>query len=208
MRKIAPNLYVHAEPRGKWTHYSWLLARPQGNFLIACADVGDMLDEVTALGGISRVFITDIHFAAKWHGTVANHFGATLVCHEIDKDKVAARCKARKLETVAESARPGKDFLCLHTPGHADGGLCFYWATGPRRLLFTGDFLCNEQGVWTVFCGKSKRGVMAKSLAAVGDLGASGLCPGIGDSDPGEYVGLGRERVGEVVEETSGRFCG
>jgi len=208
MRKIATGLHVHEKPSGTWTHYSWLLVRPQGNFLIACANVGDELAAIQALGGLSHVFITDIHFVSRWHGDIANHCGATLVCHETDEKKVAARCRPAKLETVGESRQFGKDLLGVHTPGHADGGLCFLWNEGRRRLLFTGDFLCNGEGQWRVFCGKSKRKRMAQSLAAVERLGARGICAGIGDRDPGTFVALGRETVSNLIHETAERFCG
>lgn len=88
MEAISADLHLHTVSRGDWTNFSWLLRRKGGNLLVACADVSDILPEIEKLGGLSRVLLTDIHFANAWHGKVANHFGATLVCHESDKAKV------------------------------------------------------------------------------------------------------------------------
>ncbi|MBX3474087.1 MAG: hypothetical protein KF754_06855 [Planctomycetes bacterium] len=184
MEAISADLHLHTVSRGDWTNFSWLLRRKGGNLLVACADVSDILPEIEKLGGLSRVLLTDIHFANAWHGKVANHFGATLVCHESDKAKVKTRCKAAKLEALGARTQLEKDLLALHTPGHADGGLCYFWAGGKTATLFTGDFLCHTAKGWAVFCGQAKRKTMAKSLALVGELGVELLCPGVSQGEP------------------------
>lgn len=182
MKKVGTNLFLHVKPGSKWDSYSYLLKRVDGNFLIACGDVTECLEEVEEQGKLTHIFLTDIHFANKWHGEVANHFGATLVCHEIDRDKVKAKTKARAIACMGARDEVAKDFWSMHTPGHADGGLCFGWRNGKTVAVFTGDFLCRNRGQWVVFTSKSKHKVMSRSLTELAEVPANMICPGIGDA--------------------------
>ncbi len=207
MEKFGPSLHLHSVSRGEWTNFSWLIQRKGGNFLVACADVSDVLPEIEALGGVSRVFLTDIHFANAWHGKVANHFGATLDCHESDKAKVKTRCKATNLEALGPRTQLEKDFLAVHTPGHADGGLCYLWTGGKQATLFTGDFLCHTAKGWAVFCGKAKRKMMAKSLASVGELAVDVLCPGVSQGDPYSSEAFKKGGWVKLIGEVTASHC-
>lgn len=207
MEKIAANLYLHMLPKGKWTNYSWLLVRDDGNYLVACADVSDCLDEIEKFGGVKRVLLTDIHFAAAWHGKIANHFGASLVCHQSDAAKVKKRCKAAKNESIGAKTLLEDDLLVVHTPGHADGGLCYFWTPGKERILFTGDFLCPTTGGWAVFCGKAKRKTMAKSLSAVEELDVSRLCPGVCEGKPLPSQSFSQSGFSRLVADIIDKYC-
>ncbi len=207
MDKISASLHLHTLNRGEWTNFSWLLRRKTGNLLVACADVSEILPAIEKLGGLSRVLLTDIHFANAWHGKVANHFGATLVCHESDKARVKTRCKATKLETLGARTQLEKDLLALHTPGHAAGGLCYFWTGGEQQTLFTGDFLCHTTKGWAAFCGKSKRKTMAKSLAAAGELGVELLCPGVSQGEPQAMQTLKKGAWGKLIADTTATYA-
>lgn len=207
MEKVATDLHLHTLPRGDWTNFSWLLVRPGGNYLTACADVSEHLDEIEKLGGLSRVFLTDIHFANAWHGEAANHFGATLVCHNSDQPKVKARCKAAKLESIGERTQLDKEFLAVPTPGHADGGLCYLWTGAKQTVLFTGDFLCHAATGWAVFCGKAKRKTMAASLNTVGALPVTRICPGVSQGRPLATQVFAQGQWSKMVAETIAKFC-
>lgn len=207
MEKIHADLYLHTIERGEWTSFSWLLRRKGGNVLVACADVGDILPEIEKLGGLARVLLTDIHFANAWHGKVANHFGATLVCHESDQVKVKTRCKAAKMQALGARTQLEKDLLALHTPGHADGGLCYLWTGSKQETLFTGDFLCHTARGWAVFCGKAKRKLMAKSLATVGELGVELLCPGVSQGEPHPREALIKGQWPKLIAETTAQYA-
>lgn len=194
-------------PKGKWTNFSWLIVRKRGNFLIACADVSDRLDEIEKLGGVKRVFLTDIHFASAWHGKIANHFGATLVCHNTDAAKVKARCKASKNESLGMRTQLDDDFHSIHTPGHADGGLCYLWSPDGEGTLFTGDFLCSTSTGWAVFCGKAKRKTMAQSLNAVAGLPVTRLCPGVSEGKPLPMQEFAPKGFVKLTQDVIARYC-
>ncbi|MCC6572768.1 MAG: hypothetical protein IT462_03165 [Planctomycetes bacterium] len=207
MEKIATNLYLHQLPRGKWTNFSWLIKRKAGNYLIACADVTDALGEIEKLGGVKRVFLTDIHFANAWHGKVANHFGAALVCHESDAAKVKKRCKATKNESLGMRNQVDDDFHSMHTPGHAEGGLCYLWEPDGEGTLFTGDFLCATTGGWAVFCGQAKKKTMSQSLKAVAGLPVARLCPGVSEGKPLPMKEFAPRGFSKLVDDTIAKFC-
>lgn len=207
MEKINADLYLYTANRGEWTNFSWLLKRKGGNLLVACADVSDILPEIEKLGGLSRVLLTDIHFANAWHGKVADHFGAKLVCHESDKAKVKTRCKPARLEVLGARTQLEEDLLAVHTPGHADGGLCYFWTGGKTATLFTGDFLCHTGNGWAVFCGKAKRKIMAKSLATVGELGVELLCPGVSQGEPYPREAMKKGQWPKLIAETTAAYA-
>lgn len=207
MEANTADLHLHTVSRGEWTNFSWLLRRKGGNVLVACADVSDILPEIEKLGGLSRVLLTDIHFANAWHGKVANHFGATLVCHEADQAKVKTRCEAAKLQALGARTQLEKDLLAVHTPGHADGGLCYLWTGGKQATLFTGDFLCHTAKGWAVFCGKDKRKIMAKSLGIVGELGVDLLCPGVSQGEPHPREAMKKGAWPKLIAEVTAGYA-
>jgi glyoxylase-like metal-dependent hydrolase (beta-lactamase superfamily II) len=210
MEKISANLHLFTRESklgGGWMNYSWLLKRKGGNFLIACADVTENLAEIKKLGGVSRVFLTDIHFANKWHGEICKHFGASFVCHESDAAKVKTRCGVAKVEALGARTQLEKDFLAIHTPGHAEGGLCYFWNDGKENALFTGDFLAHTKDGWSVFCGKAKHKIMTKSLTTVGELPVTLLCPGVSNAEPVSHIPLKSGEFSRLTAETIKKCC-
>ncbi len=209
MEKLSPNLHLHTLKSrfAGWTNFSWLLKRKTGNFLIACADVTGNLEEIEKLGGLSCVFLTDIHFANNWHGEVCKHFGAMFVCHESDKAKAKTKCGASKIEALDARTQLEKDFLAIHTPGHADGGLCYLWNDGKESTLFTGDFLAHTPKGWSVFCGKAKHKLMTKSLQTIGELPVTLLCPGVSNGNVVSHVPLKRGEFSKLTAETIKKCC-
>jgi glyoxylase-like metal-dependent hydrolase (beta-lactamase superfamily II) len=208
MKKIAADLYLHTVPRDKWTNFSWLLQRRGSNYLIGCADCSGIIGELEKLGGVKKVFLTDIHFAQKWHGEVADHFKAQLVCHATDKDSVIKKCRTGNLLVVDERTQLDDDFEAIPTPGHADGGLCYSWTPGKRSYLFTGDFLCHTNNGWAVFCGQAKRKIMKQSLATVGELKVQALCPGVSEGDPVSMRLFKSGEYAKLIADTIEKYCG
>lgn len=204
MEKIATNLHLFTLPRnGGWTHFSWLIVRKGGNALVACADTTPELDVIEKLGGVKYVLLTDNHFAAKWHGETVERFGATLVCHKSDKANAEKKCQTKALTLVDQRLELGDDLLAVHTPGHADGGLCYFW----NGHLFTGDFLAHTDKGWAVFCGQAKRKIMKKSLETVGELKVQTLCPGCSQGQPVAHTGLKKGKWSELVARTIAEYA-
>lgn len=208
MEKIESDLHLHTVPRDKWTNFSWLLQRKAGNYLIGCAAMGENIAELEKLGGVSKVFLTDIHFAQKWHGEVADHFKAKLVCHATDEESVIKKCRTENLQLIEKRTRLDADLEIIPTPGHADGGLCYSWTPGKRSYLFTGDFLCHATSGWAVFCGKAKRKIMKQSLTTVGELKVQTLCPGVSEGDPVPMRSFKGAEYNKLINDTIEKYCG
>ncbi|MCA8916271.1 MAG: hypothetical protein KDB90_12750 [Planctomycetes bacterium] len=207
MEAVGKNLYLHTASKGAWTQFSWLLKRKGGNYLIGCTDVTPVRDEIEKLGGIDKLFLTDIHFAQKWHGEIAEHFGATLVCNKHDKASVGKKCRTKNLLTIDKRNQLDDDFEIIPTPGHATGGLCYHWANGKQSVLFTGDFLAHTHKGWAVFTSKSKRKIMQQSLTTVGELPITLLCPGCSEGDPVSSLALKPGAFARLTSETIEKFC-
>lgn len=209
VEKVSANLFLFTRPSkfAGWMNFSWLLKRKGGNILVACADVSDELGTIEELGGVSRVLLTDIHFAGKWHGAICKQFGATFVCHDSDKAKAKAKCGVGRIEALGARTQLEKDVLAIHTPGHADGGLCYFWSDDKENALFTGDFLAHTPDGWSVFCGKAKRKVMAQSLQTVGALPVTLLCPGVSNGEAVSRLALKAGQFSRLAAETSKKCC-
>lgn len=208
MEAVGKDLYLNVLPKGAWTNYSWLLKRKGGNYLIGCADVTPVRDEIEKLGGIDKVFLTDIHFAQKWHGEIADHFGAKLVCNKLDKASVEKKCRTKNLLLIDKRTQLDDDFEIIPTPGHADGGLCYHWTNGKHTALFTGDFLAHTGKGWAVFTSKAKRKVMQQSLETVGELPVNLLCPGCSEGEPLASQSLKSGEFEKLTAATIKQYCG
>lgn len=130
---------------------AFLLRRDGGNVLVySVDDLGSAAPATDALGGVSRQYLNHGHEAMF----SANPVDAPLFVHEADAPAVVGARDVRA--TFSRRHTLGDDFEIIPTPGHTPGATAYLWATGDRRLLFTGDTIYLEDGRW-------KPGLLASS---------------------------------------------
>ncbi|WP_324293420.1 MULTISPECIES: MBL fold metallo-hydrolase [Staphylococcus] len=94
-------------------------------------------------------------------------------------DDVAAINRTVPIDGQFEQRKPIADDLeVISTPGHTPGTTMFLLDNGEHRFLFTGDFLCVDDGKWcTVILNSSDRQTSIKSLELIQDLDFDAIVP-------------------------------
>lgn len=151
MELVFPGLYASApEPLSfapRTAIRAFLLQRPKGNLLVYSAGtLADDAASVRELGGIATRYMNHWHEAGTGCSSIADTFGAPLVCHEADQRHAEEKCPVS--ETFTQRHMVDDDFEVIPIPGHTAGATAFLWSSGPHRTLFTGDTVYFDQGNW------------------------------------------------------------
>jgi len=137
-----------------------------------------VLGRLDAVGGVlDQIVLTHHHFdhisgAKRLHEAT----GAPVWIHEFDRDEL----ELSAVQTYTDGTKiptPVGDLEVLHTPGHAKGHGCFYYA--PEEALFSGD-LVNGTGYVAILPPEGDMRVYLESLRRVRDLPLRALYPGHG----------------------------
>jgi glyoxylase-like metal-dependent hydrolase (beta-lactamase superfamily II) len=156
---------------------SFLLRREPGNLLVyGTGTLERDADAVTALGGISRQYLSHGHeamFADEWP---TREFGARLIVGERDAAGVAER---RHVDaTISKREALDSDFEAIPIPGHTPGATAFLWDTGTHRALFTGDSIYLRDGEWVAaVLASSDQPSYLESLSLIKELDFDLLVP-------------------------------
>lgn len=184
MDNVIPGLYASTpEPLGFGPSLeirAFLLQRQRGNLLVYRSEMLKRdVEEINALGGISRQYLNHHHEASPACDWVAKTFDALLHVHEKEAPSVSKICNVD--ETFSERHHAGEDFEVIPTPGHTSGATSFLWDTGQHRCLFTGDTIFFPRGKWmaAVLDGVSDRDRYIESLELIRSLDFDLVVPGI-----------------------------
>ena len=184
---------------------AYLLQREQGNLLIyRAATLEQDVEEINALGGISRQYLNHHHEASPACDWVARTFGAPLNVHEIDAPSVSEICNVD--EIFSERHHLDDDFEVIPIPGHTSGATAFLWDTRQHRCLFTGDSIFFPRGKWVaaVLDGVSDRERYLESLELIRSLDFDLIVPGIAAAGQPYYEFVEKaeaeRRIDEILE--------
>ncbi len=161
MERIFPNLYrfstgPHTFRKVRSMNYAYLLVRQQGNLLMAYGQRGstivDYFDEVEALGGIDRQFISHYHDANRgdFNQLLFDRFGCKLNYHHAERKTVRAKTKCPEEEFGDEGLQLGSDFEAYYFPGHTIGHSIHRWRYRGKRFLFTGHVINLGEKGWSI----------------------------------------------------------
>ena len=148
MQQIAPDLWQSSIHRsGILNSHAYLLTRPDGNVLFYnTGDDGD-LAQIEELGGIRYQLLTHRDEAAPSLKRISERFGSRLGCSGLEAPAVGRYAPA-DIVFEAIDDRLG-DIEILHTPGHTDGSLCFFYRSPHgKAYLFSGDTIFQWNGRW------------------------------------------------------------
>jgi glyoxylase-like metal-dependent hydrolase (beta-lactamase superfamily II) len=184
MENVIPGLYASTpEPLGFGPSLeirAFLLQRGRGNLLVYRSQILERyIEEINALGGISRQYLDHRHEASPACDWVAKTFDAPLHVHEGEAPTVSDTCNVA--ETFSERHRLDEDFEVIPTTGHTSGATAFLWDAGRHRCLFTGDTIFFPRSKWVaaVLDGVSDRERYIESLELIRTLDFDLLVPGI-----------------------------
>ncbi|MCA9772575.1 MAG: MBL fold metallo-hydrolase [Myxococcales bacterium] len=200
-----PSITVAPEPNtnsyligegGRWT-----LVEMGGDTDEAVAAVLDRLDDVG--GRIEQIVLTHHHLdhicgARRMHEVT----GAPVWIHAMDRDDVSDIADVRTYVDGTKIETSVGLLEVLHTPGHAQGHGCLYYA--PERALFSGDMI-NGVGYVVILPPEGDMRQYLESLGRLRSLDLATLYPGHGPivTDPyakiDEYVDHRLAREAKVV---------
>lgn len=209
MDNVIPGLYASTpEPLGFGPSLeirAFLLQRERGNLLVYRSGMLERdVEEINALGGISRQYLNHHHEASPASDWVAESFGAPLQVHEKEAPSVSEICNVA--ETFSERHFLEHDFEVIPVPGHTSGATAFLWNTGRHRCLFTGDTIFFHRDIWVaaVLDGISDRERYIKSLELIRTLDFELIVPGIAAAGQPYYAFVEKpeaeRQIGEILE--------
>ncbi len=155
MQELLPNIFkVYRDKSSGGWGYSYFVKRPEGNLLLArmarSASIENEYAEIETRGGLSRIYITDFHFAGDHVQDVATRFNVPVYCSRIESPKI----KSRGVNNVATFEYRVHDIepnlTVIPTPGHTSGGVCYLLTMDGTRYLFTGDLLYFDGSEWVL----------------------------------------------------------
>jgi glyoxylase-like metal-dependent hydrolase (beta-lactamase superfamily II) len=209
MDKVIPGLYASTpEPLGFGPSLeirAFLLQRERGNLLVYRSGMLERdVEEINALGGISRQYLNHHHEASPACDWVAKTFEAPLHVHEKEAPSVSEICHVA--ETFSERHHLHDDFEIIPVPGHTSGATAFLWDTGQHRCLFTGDTIFFPRSKWVaaVLDEVSDRERYIESLELIRTLDFDLIVPGIAAAGHTYYAfvqkGEAERHIGEILE--------
>ena len=147
--------------------------RPDGNVLFySTGDEGD-LAQIEGLGGIRYQLLTHRDEAAP---SLEAHQGTIRLQHWAVAPR-KRRLPAGMRRSISSSGRMTAglgDIDVLHTPGHTDGSLCFFYRSPHgKSYLFSGDTIFHWNGKWaTLVLSKAggSKAALADSLLQLREL--------------------------------------
>ncbi|RRO15661.1 MBL fold metallo-hydrolase [Saccharopolyspora rhizosphaerae] len=174
MKKIRPDLWEteveHPAPGLSTRAYLW--TPPGGNVLFYNTTLESELDEIAALGGVERHYLSHRDEIAPSLRTIKQRFGSTLHATAVEARVVAETCEVDGTFDRRGTEPPG--FEVIPTPGHTPGSACFLApGTDGKTYLFTGDTIVRgEDGTWFAghIPGHSDRDALATTLATLAEL--------------------------------------
>lgn len=154
---------------GLSTH-AYLLVRDEGNVLFYNTSIFEDIDGFADLGGIDIQFLSHRHESGKSLSIISKKYESKLCASELESPYIDADIDI----IVSDRQIHSFNIEIIPTPGHTDGGLCFYYHSPlGRNYLFTGDTLYRSHQEWKTLVFSSDGGSadsLIKSLETLRSL--------------------------------------
>ena len=149
--------------------HAYFLARPTGNILFYNTGNEADLRQMSELGGVAYQLLTHRDEAGPSQARIRDRFGCTLGCSAIEAPFVSASGKPDLLFGPSDDRI--EDVTIIHTPGHTDGSICFFYRSPDGgSYLFSGDTLFQWDGEWSTLVLPGSGGSAADLAQSLGKL--------------------------------------
>ncbi len=151
MKQIAHDLWQSSLYKsGILSMHAYFLECPSGNVLFYNTGDNDDLQHMSEHGGITYQLLTHRDESGPSLTRIRDRFRSKLGCSAIEAPHIASHAQA-DLKFGAGDKRIG-DIDIIHTPGHTEGSLCFFYESPHgRSYLFSGDTIFQWNGKWSTF---------------------------------------------------------
>lgn len=177
---------------------SFVLEREQGNVIIYHSPgITAAAHEIVELGRPERLLVN------HWHESMydAPELDVPIFVHENDRGQTDLSVAG----TFSKQEKIGEDLEAIPAPGHTPGTTMFLWDNGEHRLLFPGDSIWVQRGIWkAVLLGESNREAYLASLSRLMHLDFDTLVPW--GSEEGQPYGYGvtrteaQDNLGRIID--------
>lgn len=159
---------------------AYLVTLATGNILFYSSSlIGREFDFIQSKGGILKQYLNHRDEASEYCDVVRRRFNAPLICHELERDAVSEHCEVSATFSERHHILPVLE--AIPTPGHCPGSTCYLLQYGGKHILFSGDTIYPDNGVWKTYLHGSSSNVkdMLSSLDLLGNLAVDTIFPGL-----------------------------
>ncbi|QNL51767.1 MBL fold metallo-hydrolase [Olivibacter sp. SDN3] len=175
MQQVYPDLWlsqpVFPEPKD-WPDlkfHAFLLKRDEGNILFYTGDITENYDDLEALGGVKRHYLSHDHEVGPGLATIKARFGNTLHTHSAAEP--LAKTFTQVDETFHARGHHPDGIEVIPCPGHTAGSACYLTrASDGRSYLFIGDTIYPSGGKWEALVDESDREQFLQSIELLAKL--------------------------------------
>ncbi|MCG8426295.1 MAG: MBL fold metallo-hydrolase [Chromatiales bacterium] len=127
--------------------HAYFLQRNEGNVLFYNTSNQDDIEAMSDMGGIIFQYLSHRHETGDSLSIIKERFKSQLCSDNLEEPHISRVCK---VDTVfSDRQTHSSNIEVIPTPGHTDGGLCFYYQSpNGLRYLFTGDTFFQSNGHW------------------------------------------------------------
>jgi hydroxyacylglutathione hydrolase len=147
MKRIYDDLWQTSleQPFSGLNTHAYFLRREEGNVLFYNTSNVDDLEEISTLGGLAFQYLSHRHESGKSLDAIKSKFKSQLCAGSLEVPFVETSVDV----TFSTRQSHSSNIEIIPTPGHTDGGLCFYYESPiGLRYLFTGDSLFQSNARW------------------------------------------------------------
>ena len=173
MRQLERDLWQSTLHQSGILHtHAYFLERREGNVLLYNIGHDQDLDTIAKLGGIRYQVLSHRDESGPSLERIRSRFGSKLCCSARETPFVGR--DARVDVIFEEGHRSLEDIDVIHTPGHTNGSICFFYRSPiGKSYLFTGDTIFRWNARWATLVLRNAGGsneALTESLLRLRDL--------------------------------------
>ena len=157
---------------GTLNTHAYFLRRPEGNVLFYNTGNDGDFEKIAEMGGIRFQLLSHRDESGPSLNRIKDLFGSRLCCSALEAPIVGKDAQV-DITFQVEDRHLG-DVDIIHTPGHTEGSICFFYKSPyGKSYLFTGDTIFQSNAKWATLAfpraGGSKAS-LAESLLRLREL--------------------------------------
>ena len=209
MKQLESDLWQSTVHRsGILSTHAYFLERRDGNVLFYNPGDERDLEAIAELGGIRYQLLSHRDESGPSLDRIRTRFGSKLCCSALEAPAVARDAVVDVIFEMDDGSL--EDIEIIHTPGHTDGSICFFYRTPTgKSYLFSGDTIFQWNAKWATLVLRNAGGSeesLAESLRLLRDLEPdvvlwSGF---VGDVS---FAAVNRKQWRKAIDETSARLA-